>query len=74
MPDSQNSPTAQIQAIFTDTTSQGWKPETSRGASDEQIWEFTRSQGAPAIPEALREVYRLIGAAPGLWFSGSTFA
>ena len=66
-------PAGEIRAILDRTTALGWKPETTSGATPDQIERFVSEQGATSIPAALHEVYRLVGQNPGLWVAGSTF-
>ncbi|WP_157762666.1 SMI1/KNR4 family protein [Nocardia yamanashiensis] len=43
------------------------------GASDDEIDRMLEQQRARAIPVAAREVFRVIGKDPGIWYSGALF-
>ncbi|MHA6620578.1 hypothetical protein [Pseudonocardia sp. DLS-67] len=52
---------------------EGFRAEVVQGASDEEIDHMAMTQGVSAVPASLREVLRLLGRKPTVWFSGSTF-
>lgn len=62
-----------IQSVYAEVVARGLRPETMTGASDEEIDQFVARQGVNDIPDAVREVFRLIGASSGLWFAGTSF-
>jgi hypothetical protein len=62
-----------IREVFDETVEQGWRPETSVGATEDQIEQVVTAQQVGTIPESVREVLRLIGDQPGLWSAGSFF-
>ncbi|GGP50611.1 hypothetical protein [Saccharothrix coeruleofusca] len=70
-PDEQTAAGA-IRATFERVLSEGLKPESVTGASDEQIDAMAAEQGAAGVPAAAREVLRLIGVNHGLWLAGSS--
>ncbi|RBO87905.1 hypothetical protein [Nocardia puris] len=51
----------------------GWNPDSATGATDAQIDRWAAEQGVETVPAAVREVLRLIGEDPGIWFSGTSF-
>ncbi|MBF6170057.1 hypothetical protein IU476_01110 [Nocardia blacklockiae] len=61
-----------VRAIFTSAVSDGLRPESVSGASDEDIDAWAGEQGARAVPAAVRAVLRLIGRNHGLWLPGSS--
>jgi hypothetical protein len=62
-----------VREIFASVVAAGFRPEMVEGASDEEIDRMAMAQGVSTVPPALREVLRLIGRRPGLWFAGSAF-
>lgn len=63
----------QIRNIFEEAMAQGLKRDSVKGASDDEITRFAAEQRVTNVPAAIREVFRLIGARPGLWFDGTDF-
>jgi hypothetical protein len=62
-----------VREIFDGVIEQGWRPETSVGATEAQIDQVVTAQRVDAIPESVREILRLVGDQPGLWSAGSFF-
>jgi len=62
-----------VREIFASAVAEGFRAETVEGASDADIDRMAAAQGVPAVPAALREVLRLLGRKPALWFAGSIF-
>ncbi|HEX6355738.1 hypothetical protein [Actinophytocola sp.] len=72
MTESPVDPAQRIRAAFDETIADGLRADSVAGASDEEIDEMAASQGAAAVPAAVREVLRLVGRQHGLWLAGST--
>ncbi|GAA3892787.1 hypothetical protein GCM10022243_67190 [Saccharothrix violaceirubra] len=51
----------------------GLRRDSFQGASDERIDRMAAEQGVARVPEAVREVLRLIGIRSGLWLAGTAF-
>ncbi|MFE9579254.1 hypothetical protein ACFYO1_22910 [Nocardia sp. NPDC006044] len=51
----------------------GLRRESMTGASDQQIDAWAVQQGVSAIPQAVREILRLIGVRRSRWLAGSSF-
>lgn len=66
-------PATQVRKTFDDVVAEGFRADMVEGASDDEIDRMADAQGVPAVPAALREVLRLLGKKPGLWFSGTAF-
>lgn len=62
-----------IRRTFDSVVAAGLRPGSVEGASDEAIGRFAAEQGVTHVPTAVREVLRLIGAWPGLWFPPTDF-
>lgn len=62
-----------VREIFAAVVAEGFRAEVVQGASDEEIDHMAMTQGVAAVPASLREVLRLLGRKPTVWFSGSTF-
>lgn len=62
-----------IRLIFEGVVAEGLRRDSVIGASDEEIDRFAVGQGVVSVPSALREVLRLVGVEPGLWFAGTDF-
>lgn len=65
-------PAQQIRAAFDETIGEGLRADSVAGASDGEIDEMVTAQRAAAVPDAVREVLRLIGREHGLWLAGSS--
>ena len=61
-----------IREIFATAVSDGLRADSVRGASDDEIDAWAAGQGARAVPEAVREVLRVLGNDHGLWLAGSS--
>jgi hypothetical protein len=64
---------ARIRATFEKVVADGLRRGSVAGASDEQIDQMAAAQGVDVVPEAVREVLRLLGVRSGLWFPGTEF-
>jgi hypothetical protein len=64
---------SRVREIFTSVVTEGFRVEMVEGASDEEIDRMATAQGVRAVPASLREVMRLLGRKPALWFAGSIF-
>ncbi|MFD7655142.1 hypothetical protein ACFV4N_14300 [Actinosynnema sp. NPDC059797] len=62
-----------IRAVFDRAVRDGLRRDSVRGASDEEIDRMAAEQGVDRVPEAVREVLRLVGSRPGLWLAGTAF-
>jgi hypothetical protein len=62
-----------VRETFETVVAQGYRPETVEGATDEEIDRMAATQGVAALPASLREVLRLLGREPALWFPGAAF-
>ncbi|WP_280268035.1 hypothetical protein [Nocardia wallacei] len=62
-----------IRGTFASVIADGLKPQSVRGATDEQIDRWSQEQGVSQVPAAVREVLRLIGTKHGRWLAGSSF-
>ncbi|MFB9908954.1 SMI1/KNR4 family protein [Allokutzneria oryzae] len=62
-----------IHSTFQDVLARGLRPEAVAGATDSEIDGMAAAQGAPAVPAAVREVFRLIGDRKGPFLGGGGF-
>lgn len=62
-----------IRAEFDRLVTGGFRAELVEGALDSEIDEWARRQGVRTVPEAFREVLRLVGRQPGAFIAGTTF-
>lgn len=66
-----------VRDIFDDAVARGFRAESVRGASDEEIDTWAAAQGVQMVPAALREILRIMGKQgkgfPGGWLSSSAF-
>lgn len=62
-----------IAAIFDRVCADGLRRGSVVGASDDQIDQMAADQGVERVPEAVREVLRLVGVQSGLWLAGTAF-
>ncbi|MGV9408937.1 SMI1/KNR4 family protein [Nocardia sp. NPDC003693] len=62
-----------VRQIFDGAVAQGYRPESAREASDEEIDRMAARQNADDIPAAYREVLRIMGRRASLWFQGMAF-
>ncbi|MFE9579256.1 hypothetical protein ACFYO1_22920 [Nocardia sp. NPDC006044] len=68
-----NGASGRVRAIFDGVVSAGLRRGSVVGASDGEIDRFAAEQGVVRVPAAVREVLRIIGGQPGLWFAGTHF-
>jgi hypothetical protein len=64
---------SRVREIFATVVAEGFRVEMVEGASEEEIDRMAMAQGVRTVPAALREVLRLLGRKPSMWFAGSTF-
>ncbi|MFC9435568.1 SMI1/KNR4 family protein [Nocardia sp. NPDC057030] len=62
-----------IKSVFEQVVREGLDPGSVTGAADSDIDRFAAAQGVVCVPEAVREVLRLVGRRPGIWFAGTAF-
>lgn len=62
-----------IQVVFENVVADGLRRDSVAGATDAAIDEYAARQGVATVPEAVREVLRLIGGRHGLWLAGTDF-
>ncbi|GAA2695392.1 MULTISPECIES: hypothetical protein [Actinosynnema] len=60
--------------MFEQVVRAGLRRDSVVGASDEQIDLMASAQGVAHVPEAVREVFRLVGVRSGLWLAGTAFS
>ncbi|WP_280355365.1 hypothetical protein [Nocardia otitidiscaviarum] len=70
---SQEAARERIRSAFEEVLAQGLRRDSVRGATDEEIVRYANRQQVAHVPVAVREVFRLIGGGPGLWFDGTDF-
>ncbi|MGI5505013.1 hypothetical protein [Lentzea sp. CA-135723] len=66
-------PSERIDAIFDRVCANGLRRGSVAGASDDQIDQMAAEQGVERVPEAVREVLRIMGVQSGLWLAGTAF-
>jgi hypothetical protein len=64
---------SRVREIFASVVAEGFRAETVHGASHEEIDRMAVEQGVSTVPASLREVLRLLGRDPALWFAGLVF-
>lgn len=62
-----------ITKIFNRAVEAGFRSELTEGATDLEIDGFAEAQGVSTVPEAFREVLRIIGRQAGAVFPGTVF-
>ncbi len=62
-----------VRAVFDRVAADGLRRDSVQGASDEQIDRMAAEQRVARVPEAVREVLRLVGVRSGLWLAGTAF-
>ncbi len=68
-----DNPSERIDAIFDRVCANGLRRGSVVGASDDQIDQMAADQGVERVPEAVREVLRIMGVQSGLWLAGTAF-
>ncbi|SER90525.1 hypothetical protein SAMN05216188_11777 [Lentzea xinjiangensis] len=68
-----DNPGERIAAIFERVCANGLRRGSVAGASDDQIDQMAAEQGVDRVPEAVREVLRIMGVRSGLWLAGTAF-
>jgi hypothetical protein len=68
-----NDAVSRVREIFASVVAEGFRVEAVQGASDEEIDRMAMAQGVSVVPASLREVLRLLGRTPTMWFAGATF-
>jgi hypothetical protein len=68
-----DNPGERIDAIFERVCANGLRRGSVAGASDDQIDQMAAEQGVDRVPEAVREVLRIMGVRSGLWLAGTAF-
>lgn len=68
-----DNPGERIAAIFDSVCENGLRRGSVVGASDDQIDQMAAEQGVDRVPEAVREVLRIMGVQSGLWLAGTAF-
>ncbi|MCG8923236.1 hypothetical protein [Lentzea sp. CC55] len=68
-----DNPGERIDAIFERVCANGLRRGSVAGASDDQIDQMAAEQDVDRVPEAVREVLRIMGVRSGLWLAGTAF-
>ncbi|GAB2834282.1 hypothetical protein [Lentzea nigeriaca] len=68
-----DNPSERIDAIFDRVCAAGLRRGSVVGASDDEIDQMAAEQGVDRVPEAVREVLRIMGVQSGLWLAGTAF-
>ncbi|GGU51067.1 SMI1/KNR4 family protein [Lentzea flava] len=68
-----DNPIERIDAIFDRVCAAGLRRGSVVGASDDEIDQMAAEQGVDRVPEAVREVLRIMGVQSGLWLAGTAF-
>jgi hypothetical protein len=63
-----------IREIFDSVVADGMRPDAVAGASAAELSAWANSQGVSTLPDAVAEVFALVGVKPGPWWYGSTIA
>lgn len=71
--DSTGNPGGRVTAVFDRVCANGLRRGSVVGASDDRIDQMAADQGVNHVPEAVREVLRIMGVRSGLWLAGTAF-
>ncbi|MEV6095104.1 hypothetical protein [Nocardia sp. NPDC051981] len=66
-------PGGRIRIVFENVVADGLRRDSVQGATEAEIDGFAARQDIAQVPEAVREVLRLIGKRHGLWLAGTAF-